>query len=275
MAEYLINEWEENGYDDSDFRVVTFNDETGEFTSHLIGSTRFAGGIKYPENTSEWTPEAAALCLEKMEERIFQSFMKLEKMDVETPNSVKPGDKVRFLESKKTQVKEQVTCEKCEGSGKWTNPRNSADKRECFACKGTGEVKGKKAKKGDNGKVQYTVTPAGTVGTVTWFGTFQTIYARGYNTLNRFSGTVGVQLEDGSIVYAPLEKLRLDREVNAEDMLRRAKQDVLGTNAKPLVSGHGGWLTTDFLGNFLSQEKSILATRRAELTGTYQEKIAA
>tara|TARA_Y100000034_G_C6907183_1_gene421388 strand:+ start:5073 stop:5642 length:570 start_codon:yes stop_codon:yes gene_type:complete len=32
-------------------------------------------------------------------------------------------------------------CGKCDGSGYWINPRNSADKRKCFACDGTGEPK--------------------------------------------------------------------------------------------------------------------------------------
>jgi len=33
-----------------------------------------------------------------------------------------------------------MICSRCLGTGNWINPKNPLDKRDCFACNGTGQA---------------------------------------------------------------------------------------------------------------------------------------
>ena len=46
---YLLNWWERNGYDDSDWYAAWYNSDTNSIEVEEIGSTRYGGGIRMPQ----------------------------------------------------------------------------------------------------------------------------------------------------------------------------------------------------------------------------------
>lgn len=252
MAQSLIGDrpelvglcdWEHNGYHDSDFYMAVLNRDTGDVTREMIGTTRFAGGIDMTGYNQELTEEDVRLALTWLEERIFQMIHRAEHDDVFAPDGVEKGAAVALLSDHRNQVKhmEMEMCPKCNGSGQWIHPRDAEDVRACFACNGIGEreVCGQAAH-GENGKVLYACYPAGAVGTVIWVGTFRTVYARGYNKLGRDTLSTRIALADGTIINAPLAKLRLDRDPMSDEELRRRAHN-LARNAKFGAAFAGGY----------------------------------
>ncbi len=217
-------DWEHNGYHDSDFYMAVLNRTTGEVTKEEIGTTRFAAPPEYTGYKQELTDHDVRMALTWLEDRIYHLIRQAEHDDVLAPDSIEVGTAVILLQDHRSQAKETSVepCLKCDGIGKWVNPRNSEDVRDCFGCEGTGERHrpGEKVR-GDDGKLAHIVYPAGTVGTVCWVGTFRQIYARGYNQLDRSTISTKIELADGTAVAIPLAKLRLDKEPLSDDELRR------------------------------------------------------
>ncbi len=237
MTLYLLTDWEVNGYSDSDFWCTYYNTEDKTVHACEYGSTRYAGArtIGWNGNVSTVvingehalapTAEIVEEARQWLEGHIFERMVELDKRLVDEPNveDLHPGLEVRLLADCKMQVNETEKCLKCGGSGHWTNPRNSADKRDCFGCKGTGtHVSGKKKV---DGKLVYDKLSLGTHGSVVDWRSFGKFYSNGYNKPNRHNTSVQFRLEDGKVVRASLEKLRLHREYTAEHELRaKAKE---------------------------------------------------
>lgn len=216
-------DWEDNGYHDSDFYMAVLNRQTGEVTKEEIGTTRFAAPPEYTGYQQELTTDDVRAALVWLEEHIYKRLRQAEHDDVFAPSAIDEGTAVILLKAHRNQMREIIAepCLKCNGTGEWVNPHNPDDVRKCFGCDGTGErrTRGDKVR-GEDGKIISVVYPAGTVGTVTWVGTFRTIYARGYNRLDRDTISTQITVADGTTINVSLAKLRLDREPECDEQLR-------------------------------------------------------
>lgn len=239
MAKFLLTDWEINGYDDSDFMASYYDDVSNVIGFVCYGSTRFpsptmisiGGGITSVVVNGENLLMPNAEMVEKarlhLENLIFFNLTEADKRLVDEPNvpDLKEGLGIRLTAKAKMQIRETEPCQKCSGSGKWINPRNANDKRDCFACKGTGQHVGAK-RKNEQGKQVYEELPAGLSGTVVDWTSFGQFYASGYNKPNRENTTVQFRLADGKVVRASLSKMRLDRDYRTAEELRARARDL-------------------------------------------------
>ena len=253
MANYLLGTWERNGYDDSDFYASYWDGEA--VRSMMTGSTRFAGWSA-DAPIHKWRAELDPLTdgvLEKarlwLADLLFRLLRDAEIRAIELPNDVGRGDRVRLTAIHRNKERDYNDCRKCGGSGKWVNPRNADDKRDCFGCDGLGFWS--RAKKG--GKL-LTLDPgiAGKVLSCVAHGTF---YRNGYNKPSRFNRHVEFLTDDGRVIRAPLEKLRLDKEPMSDDELReRADAASYGYDFNRAM-GMTAWSTTNEALNFAERKK--------------------
>lgn len=215
------NAWEYNGPWDSDWYTILYLPETQSFKRVETGTTRCANGLHFDLSKSydlrEWTDAAKAEALAVLTAMYYRSLRATADKKVLEPDSIEVGNRVRLSVDHRNKATEQTPCDRCGGSGKWTNPNRADDTRPCFGCGGTGstsvKVKGPMVK-----------LAAGLTGVVVWQGTFTTIWRNGYNKLNRFTISTRVRLDDGRVVSVPLEKLRLDLEPESDaEVHRRAE----------------------------------------------------
>jgi len=265
MTLYKLCDWEINGYSDSDGYLTYYNDETNELGCELTWTTRFAGGDssgKFSMPTLEIVEKARKLLADK----IFGMLRAAEDSDVLEPTAVVVGQRVRLLVDHKNAVKkhEEVPCDRCNGTGKWVNPKNASDLRDCFHCKGSGTLKRNFEKaKDENGKTQWQKFPAGTSGIVEWVGMFGAHYANGYKQPGRFTLQVRLKTNDGVEVKCPLEKLRLDCEPESDVQIRvRAEECSYNYNFKPLFSKHGGWLSSNWAKEVIGKDSAEMINRK-------------
>lgn len=97
---HRLTEWEDNGYDDSDFWVSVYDDETNEVRAVLSGSTRFAGyapdhGPDLGQPISD--PVVLQNAIRLLAEHIFRRLRETEDKDVLEPVAVERGACVRLL----------------------------------------------------------------------------------------------------------------------------------------------------------------------------------
>ncbi len=219
-------DWERNGAYDSDWYVVLFDPSTLELSVQEYATTRFVTDFstlgKYPKPTQEQAESARKV----LESRIFAQLVEADRKDTLEPQDVSVNARVVLSVAHKNQAKEHDTapCMKCNGSGLWTNPRASEDKRTCFACAGKGIAKSNEHKvKTSDGKTAWVKFDSGVRGKVVWSGTFRTIYRNGYNKLDRSTLQCKVELDDGRTMSVPLSKLALDRPLaSTEELKKRA-----------------------------------------------------
>lgn len=240
MGKYLLTDWEINGYDDSDFMCTYYDDVADVIGAHCYGTTRAAAptmiGISADGTTSVEiggdvlrlpTKEIVERARIKLEDFIFGLLEREEQRRVHDPDvkDLTQGLRVRTKIECKNQMSLDVDCDKCGGSGNWTNPRNDADKRECFACKGSGVKRGPKLKTED-GKPKWEKIPAGTTGMVIRWGSFGTFYRNGYNQPNPDNTSVQFRTDEGKVVRSTLKNLRMDRECKTAEELRVIAKDM-------------------------------------------------
>lgn len=209
-------EWEHNGYHDSDFYVVVFNDETNKLQRVEVGTTRFAGCVAHHSQIcyvcrnvrTDPMPESVR---KRMKEELYslwkETLIATAKRRIENPTG-ELGSKVILTKDVRNRPRdiEKVDCWKCYGSGKWINPRNAEDKRDCFACNGSGKkdksvpVKGKMIKipKGTTGEVSHS-----------W---------EGFNNKR-----VIIKKDDGSTFSADIKNLNLIEEIDYSKIDNQAK----------------------------------------------------
>lgn len=260
MSKFLLTDWEINGHDDSDFMCSYYDDVANVIGFHEYGTTRCYAptniGIHSDGTTSVTvdgdvlrmpTAEVVEKARQVLEDRILALMVAADKRLVDEPDvdDLHDGLRVRLTEKARMQVRQSEPCQKCNGSGKWVNPRNANDKRDCFACKGSGQHVGAKVK-GDDGKQVWENLPVGTTGVVVEHRSFGTFYARGYNRPNRHNTTVSFRTDDGKVVRAGLSKLRLDRDYESVDAMReRAKRLSFNYGFSALYPRHA-WDTHNF-----------------------------
>ncbi len=211
---YKLVEWEDNGYNDSDFYGVAWNDDKGCLEKHSLGSTSFSGGYGFDDTFALPTPEILDKARRALAKIIFEQLTEAENRDVFTPkpSAITPGTELILLKKHTFGIKAKVKCEKCGGTGKWVNPRNPADERKCFACNGEGLIASKDFLKHEttNRRLQATI-PEGSLlvaaGNAAFFGT---TYANGYNKPDRDNTLIPVVFL-GQRVRVPTAKFRLAR----------------------------------------------------------------
>ena len=227
MALYELDQWEHNSVNDSDWYSVVYDTETNELRRVETGTTRFAGDCYIgPAIKKEVPPEIRERATVALAALYFDYLKRNNAAHVATPeiDVLTVGTRVRVIAKTRSAVKafDLEPCIKCSGSGKWINPRNAQDARECFACKGTGNHKANFRKvQGEYGKQVWNHIEAGTVGTVVGevrsYGKF---YRNGYNRPDRSNSTVAVKLDDGRELAIGCSKLRLDCEPLTDAELR-------------------------------------------------------
>lgn len=97
---------------------------------------------------------------------------------------------------------------------------------------------------------------SGESGEVIWCGAFGQFYSNGYNKPSRFNRRVGVKLEDGRVVFCPLEKLRYDREPKSDSELESTAERLSydAQFGKALHPKHA-WDTTNHAFEVLSRNR--------------------
>jgi hypothetical protein len=240
MTKFLLTDWEINGYDDSDFMCSYFDEEQNLIGYHCYGSTRFPSasviGINPDGSTSVevfheilWmpTPTIVEKARAVLEDNILHVLTANDKRKVDEPgvNEMHEGLDVILTADVKNQVRASDPCQKCNASGKWTNPKNPNDKRDCFACKGTGQHKGDKLKT-DSGKQVWDVIPSGTAGKVIGWTSFGRFYANGYNHPDRTNTTVQVKGTDKKVFRSALKNLSLACGYQSPTDLRKQAKDM-------------------------------------------------
>lgn len=243
---YRICDWEDNGYHDSYFYGVTYDDETGKLESSMIGATAYAGGAYSLAGMPDPTREVLEACRIQLRDHIYQKIRDAEHADMLTPQDARRDERMILLENHRLQIKAMTPCHKCDGHGYWQNPRNADDKRPCFACEGKGQVP-----KGDNlkdasGKPLYTVLPAGCLVTVLGVTAFGRFYNKGYNRPDRTNRSVTGRLEDGRIVHIPMKKLRrADAPMSDAGLMERA-ENLSHEHQYGAMFGCRGWLSENY-----------------------------
>ena len=259
MAKFILTDWEINGYDDSDFMCSFYDDVTNTIGFKEYGTTRFpsptmisiGGGITsvVVDGDNLLMPDAAVVEKARLvlEESIFQKLVDADKRLVDTPDveDLKEGLAIRLTAKARMQARLTEPCQKCNGTGKWINPRNTNDKRDCFACKGSGLHVGAK-RKNEQGKQVYEELPAGLSGNVVDWASFGQFYASGYNKPNRENTTVQFRLVDGNVVRASLSKMRLDRDYHPTEKLRARARDLSFNYGFSALYPRFAWDTSNF-----------------------------
>lgn len=234
MSKYILTEWEVNGYNDSDFMCTYYDDMINELRAHQFGTTRFAAptmvsfnkdGVSSVEVDGERlllpTKEIVEKARLKLEDFIFHNLQSTDRRRVFNPavDELYEGLLLRTKEEARNQVRQTIPCHKCNVTGKWVNPRNVEDVRECIYCDGRTFTFGIKLKN-EKGKLQYQVVPANSVGKVIALKSFGQFYKGGYNKPNEHNTNVELEREDKIIFRASLKNLRLDRECQSDAVLR-------------------------------------------------------
>lgn len=222
MALYQVcPSWEHNMHDDSDFYIVAYDSEANKLERIEVGSTRYAAGRGYTGITQlAQVPEEIMVKAESaLAELLFNRITHAEERRIMSPKSqqVSVGASVILTAEVKNRPRETVeeTCFKCDGTGHWVNPRNSNDKRNCFACSGSGKKGRSKAGKGSMVKF-----PVGTIGTVkavfeNWskYGTWE------------YAATIVVETELGEC-RAKITNVRLNEELPTPEKVREAANKI-------------------------------------------------
>lgn len=212
MTCYYLCEWEINGYDDSDFMAIIYDDFSNTCFEKMIGTTRFA----FPPSIQNSEAEPPTIKVIEQARKLLKvvitnNIVAENRRAIWEPNEISNGERVVLTYPHKNVMFNTEPCIKCNGSGYWINPKNALDKRECFTCHGKGFSKKDKVK--ENGKIKYTNIKLGTKGTVIETRLFGTFYDKGYKKPDRSNKQIVVRTDDGQVINVPLSKLALDKEL--------------------------------------------------------------
>lgn len=204
MTLYKLCDWEQNGYHDSYFQAALYDSDKDQIVGVETGATAYAGGRGLPEPAPEG--EMLVRAYQALERHIRGALLRQATQRQETPE---PGDLTRgcklvLTKPHRTSKRAETQCSKCEGTGAWVNPRNQLDRRNCYACQGTGKRQEKV-----KGKGSTFVIPEGSVIVVESWKAHGKFYANGYNEPRRYNTSVYGKLEDGTVVTVSLDKCRM------------------------------------------------------------------
>lgn len=100
---YKLMWWEDNGYHDSYFHGVYFDDADGQLHKADLGATAYGGGIGFDESYAMPTPAVVEASRKLLVEGIYQRLHSAEQHDVMKPADAKPGDILRLSEPHKSR----------------------------------------------------------------------------------------------------------------------------------------------------------------------------
>lgn len=243
---YRICDWEDNGYHDSYFYGVTYDDATGKLESAMIGATAYASGAYSLAGVPDPTREVLEAARIQLRDHIFQAIRDAEHADTLTPQHAQRDDEMILLENHRKVVRAMIPCEKCLGKGYWQNPRNPTDKRPCFACEGKSEVPKGDPVKDAAGKQVYHLIPAGTRATVLNVKAFGSFFRKGYNRPDRTNRSVTVRLADGHVANIPMAKLRRANDPMSDAELMERAETLSHEHQYGAMFGCRGWLSENY-----------------------------
>lgn len=196
-----IQSYERNGFNDSDGFMIYLDTDNMEINEELFWTTRFYSTRNpsyFCTKLEEWTDDRIFFVKEWLTEKHIEIIRYREDKDINYPD-VQSGDVVVLNRPHKNRIKTKflVECTSCFGSGKWINPRNSSDVRDCFTCSGTGKKASYKYVKG-NGSRSF--LPG------TKFKVISKYVLQRHNTKHI---TVKGFTNIGQFIQAPIEKLNL------------------------------------------------------------------
>lgn len=263
--QYKICEWEDNGYHDSYFYGVLFDDAIGLMHEVGLGATAFAGGYS-PEWLAAAMPtlEIVERCRLLLVEYIFTKIREAEHIDVFTPSDARKDEFMVLLEDHKRQVKAPVPCEKCCGKGYWQNPNKDTDRRPCFGCNGKGTVAKGDALKDAKGRLIRETIPAGARLAVLACTAFGSFFRNGYNKPGRDNRSVTGRLDSGAIVNVPLKKLRHERDPMSDEELRERAVSLSHHHQYGAMFGCRAWLSANYAEGVVKRAKAAADTEAAE-----------
>jgi ribosomal protein L40E len=160
------------------------------------------------------SPEMKERARRALENRLVDAWERTVRKVYEHPalDQLVPGTEVRLTDEIRNQISEEDICQKCNGTGIWTNPLNAEDKRKCLSCKeGISKFNNKKT---DDGKPVWIRFPENTTGVVLGTNTY---------TINRKKITTINVLIDNQAVRVPPEKLALIVNIDKEIIRKQAK----------------------------------------------------
>lgn len=97
----------------------------------------------------------------------------------------------------------------------------------------------------------------GDAGTVFWTGHFGAFFGSGYNRRGRHNGRIGVNLDDGRVVFVDMKKVRLDREMLSEAELReRAERLARNCQFGKALSMKHAWDSSNWALSVLKTQKA-------------------
>ncbi len=214
-----MSEWEHNGRDDSDWYAVVYDSEKDTLYRVETGTTRFANALHCGPPMENPTPEIMEKAKAANLKIALPGLLSYELRRVMEPYAdLVKGTKVRLLSECRIMEKTHSSCQKCSGSGFWVNPRNESDKRTCFACSGSGQVTGGKAKD-ENGKQKWIKLSQGMVGEVLDTQVWGTFYRNGYNRPCRENTRVLIKFDDGSTHWVSATHVCLNDKIRSEEEL--------------------------------------------------------
>ena len=208
--------WEINGYSDSDWHTAIFDTETQTFSAPLVGSTRFGGGFQRAGEKVAPNHPGILQAYKALEEFILNALYDVNKVvhNSPEPDHLYEGLVLEVNVACKFQAKEHEPCKKCNGTGKWINPKNHTDIRDCFTCSGKGYHEKKKE------KIEWVYVPVGTHVVVKNWRSFGKFYSNGYNHPDRSNTTVYGVDKDGNHIQVGLKNCKLVGEVPEKESFR-------------------------------------------------------
>lgn len=190
---------EENGRDDSDWVAPFFNLNTREIEPHLTGTTRFAASLNFLQGTSPLTPAILAEAYDFLLARALADEISMNVIDapIQAARDLPNGTRIRLTAAHRAR-KAYAPCTQCDGRGAWVNPRNPADRRECFGCHGKSVVAADgpapKAATGESGEI---------------VGRYCRPAPYGHRGYSRDEYTFAVRLDSGALICVSADKLAL------------------------------------------------------------------
>lgn len=254
LTQYALCDWERNGYNDSDWYACIYDDVTNTISTVEIGTTRFAEAMPSVAKYAPLTLEVIEKARRLLEAKLFELYKKTEYKRVFEFDELQGDEVVRLIEKHKNMQYETEPCQKCQGSGKWINPRKQDDQRECFCCRGRG-VTDLGKKKDDNGKQVWLHLPEGTEGIVLNTHAFGTFYDKGYKEKDRSNLNAYLRLDNKDIVRVPFKKLRLAEEPVADSILmERAHHNSFEYHFAQGFASWFAWYSNHYVNNFLKEK---------------------
>lgn len=204
---YILNDWEINGYDDSDFQYALWVPSAKKVVCYEYGSTRYAGK-SHDYNIKPLTVAGLKESRKYLESRILERLRGRE--------AERRKGEVIFARGQEARLVKPVIFK---------------DKRNRDA----------------DGNPTVVKAGAGETGTIIWTGHFGTFYRNGYNHPSRENQRVGIKFEGGRVVFCAATKavLVVGQGPSDEDLKASAYTLSFRYEFKSLVSSHGGWLTAN------------------------------